>query len=345
MKTDDNKSVLIAQKRKLLRVSSFLFIALCFVMAGFFCVSSSFGWRSLNVTVNESNMRYRGMGQPFELSVSHQLRSDAVRYYDPILDTFGYSTDNVAGLETSKNSAAIKMVMEDETGTGILAPGTYGTLTFTITPKVDADLTVHFSLSMDTYYAVFEYSRGKMVPSEYDSATLVSLNSLIAESDIATASMYTEAIRYLDGHILFYKHRDNELHYSDRIDPETGFDVEISGGLAREISVYWIWPNTIFQILFEDSTPDPAMFSESQAADSSGLSPRNELKSHISQYPDYYFSSTYFAGKTEQQILDMLELNDPDDIIPLSNGYNNADQIIGERIRLVLVSLMADVIH
>jgi hypothetical protein len=88
------------------------------------------------------------------------------------------------------------------------------------------------------------------------------------------------------------------------------------------------------------------MFSVNQSeytlADNSSATPRAELRSYIAAHPTYFFNSSAITSKSQADIATMLTLSNADDIITLSNGYNNADQVIGETVKLVLVEIDAD---
>ena len=312
-------------------------------------------------------MSIRSSGIPFDLSVDSSIRnaSGTVKAYDTILSgTFGYSTTELSTGITDK----IKWVMTDETRTDVktgIKPGSYGNFTFNVIPRVSGNLKVHFTIDLTGYYARFELDENNVIdPTQISFGTLESLEDRMI-SDSGSAAKYQNAMNYLKGHILFYESyttltetelngsTDSHTYYAKRIDPEEGFDREFivndeMVGQPQQVIVYWIWPNTFAQMEYDNGNSnliDPAMFSSNQAAyeleDETTITPRAELMRFIAAHPGLFFNSTIIASKSEADIATMLTLTNADDIITLSNGYNNADQIIGETVKLVLVEIEA----
>lgn len=349
MKIDSKKLNKAKLARALLSLTA---VAVALILAISVGLNRTFGWFASNKNVSGVDMSVSVSPNPYELSVSSTLRADAVKYYDMFLDKFGFDIDNTDGLMTTPANTAIKWVMSNEAEDKLLMPGAYGTLTFSVIPAIAGDLTLHFDLILDPYFARFFYLNGKLNPVSFDAKTLKSLKDIKADAlnevpaNTLKAAECQSAMDYLSGHILFFESRDSNLLYSNRIDTESGFTrtftvAESDIGQPQEVTIYWIWPNTFTQIELDVSFSDPAMFSESQAADNSNQTPREELLAYIEQNSDKFFD---FAEPT-YDLTSLLTLNDPDDIITLSNGYNNADQIIGDNIRLVLVSLTSNLIE
>ena len=237
---------------------------------------------------------------------------------------------------------------------------------------------LHFDLDLRGYYAQFADSNGSVDQSSIINGTLISLADIIEnlehENENANASTIAvnnqiiaknqKAINLLNGHMLFYETKttltgttDTNEYYSKRIDLDSGFTrtfnvTDAMVGAELPVVIYWIWPNTFSQIEYENGNAnliDPAMFSLNQPAytlpDNSAVTPRTELLSHITSHPERFFDSTTISGKTAAELSTMLSLSNPDDIITLSNGYNNADQIIGETVKLLLVEIKSDKIE
>ena len=338
------------RKIKLIKIGSIMmFVAIMMIFM-------TLGWFVSNKNVSTNNNGVKLTDMPYELSVPD--RTGAVTAYDSYLQNdLGYDT---ALLTTGSGSASIKWVMTDETrkkSTDGLRPGSYGSLTFYVVPSHTGTMTIHFDLSLQGFYAEFDDE-----PTVIKTGTLKSLSDKYTElsqseqpGDSARASKFAEAQNLIKGHFLFYENKkvltetDGSEYYSNLIDTQTGFDRTFTFSQAgeegkKEVTIYWIWPNTFSQIMYDNGNNalyDDAMFSSSQATylsdiTETAVSPRDELKSFISSNCTYYFNSNSISN---DNISSLLTLNDPDSIIVLSNGYNNADQVIGETTKLVLLEL------
>ena len=181
-----------------------------------------------------------------------------------------------------------------------------------------------------------------------------------------------KAARFLQGHILFFENWDSSTkYYSKFINPSAGFNRsytftadDVAGNITSDrqeeltVTLYWIWPNTFGQMVLDNgninlSERDAAMFSSSQTA-VNGQSPREELTTYITAHGDQFFESTnaMFSDTVVNEVVTETEAakiaasiaglsTNPDNIIPLSNGYNNADQIIGENVQILFAEITA----
>jgi hypothetical protein len=87
---------------------------------------------------------------------------------------------------------------------------------------------------------------------------------------------------------------------------------------------------------------DNAMFDSTQTA-IEGVTPRNELIAYICSNSGYFFesSNTSITGDgLSAYINGVVNNTSPDNLIALSNGYNNADQIIGENIQILFAEMI-----
>lgn len=90
---------------------------------------------------------------------------------------------------------------------------------------------------------------------------------------------------------------------------------------------------------------DDAMFDDSQAA-TEGVKPRQELINYICAHPDYFFESKNTSITNSATLPTFIQGavgDSPDNLIALSNGYNNADQIIGENIQILMAEMTVSV--
>ena len=272
----------------------------------------------------------------FELAVPE--RTDSITKYDDLLEGLDF---NATELTTEKGS--IKWVMTDRTQAEDIQgihPGSNGVLQFYVVPQSTGTLNIHFDISLTPYTAEFE-TGSSSDESDYDK--MIENSFQLVENDAITG--------YLEGHLLFFEERD-EGYFSKRIDPEKGFDfsMNFTDMDPKLITIHWIWPNTFGQmVLFEgqrDLHGDP-LFSEEQSAyevDGKSMTPIEEIKNYISTHGNRFFKNHELEQLTSNELAEMLTVeafNTGDNIIILSDGYNQADREIGNNISFVLVELTA----
>ncbi len=201
---------------------------------------------------------------------------------------------------------AFELVNEDVIdGKRSLRPGSYGTLTFYLRP-LDGDVNVTFSLRLNGFANVYD---------EHDDLSIVPVEN-------------EAALDYLKGHILFFTGRTpgavHEDHrYSGLIDNGTfSYDTSEHDAVASgtfegcyEITLYWEWPLTYTEIRDNTSTVSPAVTKMFPA----------ELETYFNAH------KAYFLAKN---------LNSEDETAR-NDGYNDADQIIGDYVNYVVVSIGA----
>jgi len=233
----------------------------------------------------------------------------------------------------------------------------------------DAEIPIFYSL---TDYAEMQGDKITELEAK-DSSALTSSEKetlAIAREDVTDCP---KAASFLNGHILFFENwNSSSKYYSDFIEPETGFDrtytftaSDVAGTMSTErqeqlaVTIYWIWPNTFSQMMLDNGhknlgEQDLAMFSSSQTADAeTGKTPREELIDYICANNSYFFESTnsIFSDTTDENTGEVITASskiqaqiqalsqNPDNIIALGNGYNNADQIIGENVQILFAEI------
>lgn len=367
-------------------------------------VFGSLSWFTMSKEVEGSGTQMTASDLPFEISVESPYIK-GVDYSSILNSHFGYNTTSH---ETGGSVEAIKCLMNDvtldtENPMRGLQPGSYGTLTFHVKPKVTGTYEINFNVATTGYHAEFDLDNnqaikpssikttevnGEDVPIFYSltdyatqqSENITALNETITEltakgtltdaekktlddarKELSNATEDSvncpKAARYLNGHILFFENWDSTTKYYSKFIPDTGFERtytftanDVAGTMSDSrkeeltVTIYWIWPNTFGQIVLDNgnknlSTKDPAMFSSTTTA-VNGKTPRQELTDYISSHGSYFFESTN-TNLNESNLANTINTlsTTPDNIIPLSNGYNNADQIIGENVQVLLAEI------
>ena len=291
-------------------------------------VFASIAWFTMNREVGTSGMGVKTATLPFELAVPS--RSGADTYYNSLINDFGYLTGE-SDLTTERGS--IRWVMKDESKNTSaedyrgFSPGSYGKLTFYILPKTDTNAKYNLKIDLSGYCAEF-------VPDTNDPSVMTkeivpnTFKSLAEKADGDSTGIYSQAAGYLKGHIMFFQEldmltseelngdTDTNKYYSGRIIDSFVYDTSehqsdkttLNGQVAYEVNIYWIWPNTFGQI-----------------------------------NPSYFFiTSDLQSSGTVASLITPSSLSSTNALITLSNGYNGADQIIGENAQFVLVEMTVE---
>lgn len=337
-------------------------------------------WFVMNKDVSGTSTRVTVQDGLFELSVDAPY-STTPDYSQIINDKFGYSTTIH---ETGGATSAIKWVMSDDTFDSTnpnrgLRPGSKGSFSFNIIPKVAGTYTIYFKLDLTGYYAEFNMDSGTQVInpasiktdaegnyvlqtlSDRAAAKNEEYESLMAEGKTTEASVALKekneclkAETFLLGHFLLFESCSDGKYSTLRpINQSYGktytfTQSQVDNHTPIPVTIYWIWPNTFGQILLDDGNArlhDAAMFDSSQEA-TGGVKPRQELINYVCAHPDYYFESKNTSVTNSSTLPAFIQGamgESPDNLIALSNGYNNADQIIGENIQILLAEMTVSI--
>lgn len=359
-KTRDDNITKVYNRSKTIKIIALEIVIFALLIAG------AFAWFSTNKEVGSSNMQMSSTDLGFELAVPARTETDEI-YYNPQINSLGYSTTDSITTE----NGSIRWILRDESPKSSeeyngFHPGSYGSATFYILPKTAVETVYTFQFNLTGYYAEFvpDSEDSEKLTKEIKENTFKTLEEMAAADSVEAGekSVYEYASDYLKGHIIFFQNRqvltaeelsgetDNNLYYSGRIIDSFSYDTSVhtsttfDGHLAYEVTLYWIWPNTFSQILFDSSDEklnDVALFSQKQGITPA---PRTELKTYISENPSYYFSSTELTSKSSDELMTLMgdnSINTTNALITLSNGYNGADQIIGENVKFILAELTA----
>lgn len=344
-------------------------------------VLATIAWFTSNKTNTVNGMGVKSVGMPFEISVDSPYTTTP-DYSDIVSSEFGYSTD-VHETGTGTDSIKWVMYDETYDATNPmrgLKPGSKGTFRFNIIPKVAGTYTFCFTPKITGYYAEFntDSTTGAINPqsiktesgeyvmqslSERATAKEAEYNELIAAGRTSEAEIVrkeyqacVKAEQYLNGHLLLFEERDNSGYYSKLRPINQSFYMqftfsqsEVDNATPTSVTIYWIWPNTFGQFLLDDGDVklhDKAMFDSAQEA--VGINtPREEIVNYICLHKDDYFESTnpsITGDGLPSFIAGVVNNTSPDNLIALSNGYNNADQIIGENIQILLAEMVVGLV-
>ena len=342
--SEDSRKKAIISLYKAFSVMILAFALLIFV---------SVAWFTMNENIGTNGMGIKSQAAMFELRTS-----DSVGIYDDYITSkidSGYTDDSETGLsdkiiwqltkgntdETltqgninniylqpgSPTAAEMREIQKIDSASYGLSPGDYGTLKFIIVPYVDSvDTTIKTSI---TCYKTDYYTTGENAGYQKD------VFELMDEEDLEEA----EAIMFTQSHIMFYyKDGQNNCHLIN----EEGFE-ELDITTNREITLYWVWPEKLRNILELDIN----------GLDTSGA---RELRMYLLKNPEKFLakyseeSSTVFDPIRIASDADESAAQSKANEIMASNTsynpwgarYNNADQIIGDDVGYIFVETVVE---
>lgn len=376
MKNDQKYIADDSSKRRTRRWSRLIKPLILLIFALAVWLFGTIAWFAAGRDVSGSGMGVTVKELPFEISVSAPY--SATPDYSTVVDSvFGYSAtvhETGSGTDAIKWLMNDETLDPNNPMRG-LRPGSKGTFSFNIIPKSAGTYTVYFKPVLTGYYAEFNAGSGShaidpasikkdaddnyilQTLSERAAAKNEEYLTLTAAGNTSEAALalkdknaYLKAETLLNGHILIFEACDGG-YYSKLRPINQSFSKTFTFSQAQvddqtpiPMTIYWIWPNTFAQFLLDNGNSrlhDEAMFSVSQAA-IDGVSPRQELINYICAHPDYYFESTNTSVTQSSALpafIDGAMNSSPDNLIALSNGYNNADQILGENIQILLAEM------
>lgn len=303
-------------KKGLIRIAG-LIVGICAVLS--LPLIASLGWFA-----SSSGMRSSGLQVVVSTDLYDLLIDRSVERYDedllndegdPVYPGIGDLKTQMAAVgydfvETSTEDApmlAFELISEstDSEGNYSLIPGSYGTMTFYLRPTAAADGSAFlFSFLVAGYQ-----------------------NSYDLEDNLVIAPVTDETTQnMLKGHLLFFRSRTgaraSDYQYDGLIETDqflydTGLHEkcdEVGKTDCYKITLYWEWPVTYEEILYNTGTDSPEVVVKRYPP---------ELSTYVAAHPEYFF-----ASYADSVILDQLV-----------DGYNDGDQAIGDNVNYVVVSI------
>lgn len=292
----------------------------------FILIAVSLAWFTLDKALDLDSFGMTSVDSPFELMTKGSqegLQAD-------ILDSKDYSDSTIEDSSnvTSEKYSKIYWLMNDDSNminqSADLAginPGTSGKLTFYIVPKQSGTLKIQFKLNITGY-------------------------TESGEGDSTTYSPVTDETinNYVNGHIMFFENYDKDTKtYSNFLHNETfekNFEnCEVDTPIA--VDIYWVWPNTLGQILLKSSDDN---LSESNVLFDDSSDERTDFAKYITDNASKFFKSDdTISEDNKNAITNMLNGGDytTSQLAALSSLYNNADESIGTNVDDLLVELTA----
>ena len=317
-------------------------------------------WFSHNTTVNDTGMQIVVSTDRYKLIVKRTTEYDRVISSNPVYP-------GVAGLKNeledvkeysltamnTNQAGAIAFELKNEyslTQNGVttyyLRPGAYGTLTFYI--QTDTPVNIDFSFLLGGYNDAWVWKCNNLSCNHIDHSADVPAScsecsgTSFSQIEILEEVTSSTTLNYLKGHLLFFEGRsgaDYEHYvYSDQLsagtfsyntsthsaltsgDIDTIFAgctedeiTELKASPLYKVELYWEWPMTYSDINEDISTTSPAVTKRYPAS----------VRSFINDNENFFFAND----------LDV----DVNTLEELDNGYNDADQYIGDHVDYIVV--------
>lgn len=199
-----------------------------------------------------------------------------------------------------------------------IGPGAKGKITFYIIPLVDGDNTAHFTISLTPYE--------------------------IDNKGTAKASSNEALIKLLYGHILLFNAIDNDGYYSDQIIPEVS-DEKVTFAFSKthswtkdnpvEITLYWVWPYRFENIVYPGQKD--SIFKEERID-------ANDPYNMYCKWMNEHQNMIVYKNENQSEI----SFSQPSssmtnaDFVKWSQGYNKADQLIGDKVAYFVWTISTD---
>ena len=338
---DDDDEPRIVVNPKVVKVASLI------LFSGIILVFASIAWFTMNRDVGTSGMGVRTAGTPFEIAVKGSIvRNDTEFIKADNTYTYGdseaisgyYLTDNI----DTRIKIRYTPSAEDETDFG---PGSSGIIEFYVVPMQDGDLTVKIDLDVIGFRAVGESNTTIKRVSE-----LTTANSGLEQSVI---DQYKEAENYLKGHIMFFEEEgdtdentqeDRRYYYEKPITSRTLNKTFTNArkNVPQKVTIYWMWTNTLGQIALRNNTTGyrsdyPIVKDVVSGTSDISYTDKGKVIQYLKDNKNLIF--TNYTTITDSIIDDANNALDKTSFKKLSDGYNDADFLIGSSLSYFMIDI------
>ena len=231
------------KKRKLLIIKIIPVAVLAFIL-----IAVSLAWFTIDKALDLDSFGMKSVDSPFELKTSgttalYQTRTNEIFPNAPSASTTSGGNPTISWLVNQGSNInnyngsdkTLKEITKIDSSDYGLGPGSNGILKFTVVPtNLDAQLNLRFTTVLKGYSADYD-----------DDGYEIDTKAL---TDISDENIN----RYLSGHILFfYELRDGSDTNIVMIE-NNEFEMSFTG--ETEVTLYWVWPETLRNILNRNIT-------------------------------------------------------------------------------------------
>ena len=314
---------------------------------GLLVIFTTIAWFTMNRNVSTEGMSVKTAAVPFEIAVKGStvrndtafLKADSTYLYGDGEVISGYYVTDSSGTQIKIRYTPSA---EEETDFG---PGSSGVVEFYVVPKRDGDLTVQINLDVIGFTELGETNTTVKRVSE-----LTTSNSGLEQSVI---DQYQEADTFLKGHIMFFEEEgdtaettleQSRYYYKKPITGRTLNKTFLNArtNVPQKVTVYWMWTNTLGQIALKNNTTGyRSDYPIVQDVSNDVVDISNTDKGKVIQYlkDNKRIIFTNYAEITDSIVDDANNASDKTSFKKLSDGYNEADYLIGSSLSYFMIEI------
>lgn len=324
------------KRRKAAIIKMLAMVIFCVVVMIF----GSIAWFTSNKETGTSGMGVRAGDSGFELKVA----DGNIGYSDLYSLLPSFSANESLITSNAENGDTIQWRISGSSDS--IKPGSQGVLEFTIVTSGSAASSLHYDLDVMCYKATTSGTGNNV--------TVTGLTEITSSSATATQNE-KDGARYLKSHLMFFKGRtgatEDVWQYNGFIENINDFTLTPEAtSTAGEYTakIYWIWPNTIGQIMLDSTNATDRTYLGSGVTSLLNSTGETNDRSAITRYLTTTNTDDIFNGsESYATLVNTLYTNRTASTSfrtqydSLSAGYNAADLTIGKNVNFIAVLLQA----
>ena len=332
-------------------VAGLLGILVIFASIAWFTMNKEIGSGGMSVSTVGDTFTISPLGDPAHVGIYDDEGKSGTYVRDKLLDEAGKEsdiiiwtiTDDVATTVTESGTTTTTVTKGKNIGNGPaqgfeggISPGSRGEIQFIITPSQQVTATFTFR--------VFAYTGGYDEHGDEDKTTIT-----LIESGSGTNPEALIAEKLMNGHLLLFTDIDDTTgRYYGLLDSDDEFKRVMTKLYSTQetVSIYWIWPETLAELLLDDtdSTQARNMRGKKNICTSAG---RTEVINFFKSNPEWFlldpvdtnhdWSDTFSDQTNNADVISTINT----EYSLYSSYYNEADQCIGTHVSYILLDMIA----
>ncbi|ADU22758.1 hypothetical protein [Ruminococcus albus] len=310
-------------ERKKMQKAALIKMGAMLVLSTIMLIFSSIAWFTNNSENSASGMKVSIKGPEYEISV---LTNGNNGVYDDYLDLVHDDTAIIWKMNGTDSNGLEQNIGNYHSITGVeddgIHPDCRGYVTFYVTPRVSS-VDLDFSFELIGYNPVTENNITSMV--QLDSTN---------DADV---------INYLNGHILLFEDYDLATDtYSGLIKNTTSLSRLLSDktytgkDTTIPVNIYWVWVNNFSDLLNTHTVTEHDDVLNEDVEVTYPFCDDSDFLDYIEDNPQYFMK-----GITTADNVSISDINS--NYLYYGGRYNQADNIIGARVRYLLLSMTVSV--
>ena len=310
--------------RKKMQKAALVKIGAMLVLSTIILIFSTISWFTRNNETNTNGMKVTISGPTYQISVLTNGSDGVYKSYQDLVGDSSAMVWQMKGTDVNsldQNFGNYNPIPEGTEDDGIY-PGCSGYISFIVTPKVDS-VNLNFTFDLLGY----DEDKSKTPP-------------LVHLDDTNDA----DVINYLNGHILLFESYNPTTHkYSGLIKNSTDLSRVLSNktftgkDTPTTINIYWVWAENLSDLLNTETVTitvhdDETNTDETEEVDRSTFCDDEDFLDYIEDNPHYFM-----RGVTASDNVTISDINANYEYY--GGRYNLADNVIGSRVRFLLLTM------